>query len=103
MMVCTRAFVWPVFSGDWMFHVICIPHSDVRKSVFGQVRDFRLRLVLQKLLNVETLYVSSLAKILSKERITKALIRLRGRAGWSAPLLFAFTIRFSHAAAYNHQ
>ena len=27
--------------------------------------------------------------ILSKKRITKALIRLRGCAGWSAPLLFA--------------
>ena len=27
--------------------------------------------------------------ILSKKRITKALIRLRGCAGWSAPVLFA--------------
>ena len=27
--------------------------------------------------------------VLSKKRITKALIRLRGCAGWSAPLLFA--------------
>ena len=27
--------------------------------------------------------------VLSKKRITKALIRLRGRAGWSAPVLFA--------------
>ena len=27
--------------------------------------------------------------LLSKKRITKALIRLRGCAGWSAPLLFA--------------
>ena len=27
--------------------------------------------------------------ILSKKRITKVLIRLRGCAGWSAPLLFA--------------
>ena len=28
--------------------------------------------------------------ILSKQRTTKALIRLRGSAGWSAPLLFAY-------------
>ena len=27
--------------------------------------------------------------VLSKTRITKALIRLRGCAGWSAPVLFA--------------
>ena len=27
--------------------------------------------------------------VLSKKRITKALIRLRGCAGWSAPMLFA--------------
>ena len=26
--------------------------------------------------------------ILSKKRITKALIRMRGQAGWSEPLLF---------------
>ena len=31
----------------------------------------------------------SLNMILSKMRITRALIRLRGCAGWSAPLLFA--------------
>ena len=31
--------------------------------------------------------------ILSKQRTTKALIRLRGCAGWSAPLLFAYDIR----------
>ena len=30
---------------------------------------------------------------LSRQRTTKALIRLRGCAGWSAPLLFAYDIR----------
>ena len=35
--------------------------------------------------------------ILSRQRTTKALVRLRGCAGWSAPLLFAYSInRFSH-------
>ena len=34
------------------------------------------------------------------QRTTKALIRLRGFAGWSAPLLFAYSInRFSHDVA----
>ena len=33
--------------------------------------------------------VASLHMILSKKRVIKALIRLRGCAGWSAPVLFA--------------
>ena len=33
-------------------------------------------------------YLASLDVILSNKRITKALIRLHGCAGWSAPLLF---------------
>ena len=33
--------------------------------------------------------VAGLEMTLSKKRITKALIRLRGCAGWSAPVLFA--------------
>ena len=38
---------------------------------------------------VEILPVASLDVILSKKRKTKALIRLREWAGWSAPVLFA--------------
>ena len=34
-------------------------------------------------------FVASLHMILSKKRITKVLIRMRGCAGWSAPVLFA--------------
>ena len=37
--------------------------------------------------------VGSLPTVLSKKRITKALIRLRGCAGWSGPVLFAFLRR----------
>ena len=40
-------------------------------------------------LKIEILPVASLHMILSKKRITKVLIRLRGCAGWSAPLLLA--------------
>ena len=40
------------------------------------------------------------ANILSKQRTMMALIRLRGWAGWSASLLFAYaTNRFSHDVA----
>ena len=39
--------------------------------------------------------------ILSKQRTTKVQIRLRGCAGWSAPLLFAYgKNRFSHDVAH---
>ena len=38
---------------------------------------------------IEIWLVASLDIILSNKRITKALIRLCGWAGWSAPLLFA--------------
>ena len=49
---------------------------------------------------VEISLVVSLHILLSKKRITKALIRLRGCAGWSAPVLFANPEdRFSHAEA----
>ena len=41
--------------------------------------------------------------VLSKKRIAKALIRLRGCAGWSAPVLFANTRRqvFSRRGPYG--
>ena len=38
--------------------------------------------------------------VLSRQRTTKVLIRLRGCAGWSAPLLFAYGIWFSHDVAH---
>ena len=44
---------------------------------------------------------ASLHMKFSKKRITKALIRLRGCAGWSAPVLFATPEdRFSHDEAH---
>ena len=44
---------------------------------------------LQRVARKLTYHLASLDMILSKERRTKALIRLRGFADWSAPLLFA--------------
>ena len=43
--------------------------------------------------NNEISAIESRDIILSKQRKTKVLIRLRGCAGWSAPLLFAYDIR----------
>ena len=44
----------------------------------------------QKLESLEISTIESTDIILSKQRTTKALIRLRGCAVWSAPLLFAY-------------
>ena len=49
------------------------------------------------------LRVARLNMVLSKKRVTKALIRLRGCAGWSAPVLFANPQRqvFSRRGPYQ--
>ena len=55
----------------------------------------------QKLARVLKFRLYNLDIILSKQRKTKALIRLRGCAGWSALLLFAYDIdTFSHGLAH---
>ena len=47
--------------------------------------------------SLEIVHVASIGIILSRQQTTKALIRLRCCADWSAPLLFAFgKNRFSH-------
>ena len=59
------------------------------------LRCFRQSMLITSLLSyrdlveIRILLVASLDMILCNKRITKALIRLRGAAGWSAPLLFA--------------
>ena len=64
---------------------------DARKPVFGVSNKVRLKPVCsatETCLKNEISLVASLAMILSNKRITKSLIRLRGCAGWTAPLLF---------------
>ena len=63
-----------------------------RKPVFGvpSKRVSNQSPQLQRLAKkIEILPVARLNMVLSKKRITKVLIRLRGCAGWSAPVLFA--------------
>ena len=62
------------------------------KPVFGVSDRARLKPVpsaTETSKKIEKLLVVSLNMVLSKTRITRALIRLCGCAGWSAPLLFA--------------
>ena len=52
-------------------------------------------------LTIEISLVASLDIVLSNKRITKALISLRGCAGWPAPLLFSNAKdRFSRVEAH---
>ena len=74
-----------------------------RKPVFGVCDQVRLKptcTATETSWRLETLDIEIRGIILSKQWITKALIRLRGCAGWSAPLLFAYDKnRFSHGVA----
>ena len=74
------------------------------KPVFRVADKERLKLVssaTETSWKTENLLVSSLDIILSNKRITKALIRLPGCAGWSAPLLFQKTKdRISHVEGH---
>ena len=64
------------------------------KPVFGVSDKARLQLksvssAIETSYKTEISLAASLDMILSKKRMTKALISLHGCAGWSAPLLFA--------------
>ena len=83
-----------IFSGRealyWFFMSWLNGGPDVRKSVFW-VSDHVVPKPATETTsyNCEILLIASFDMILSNKRITKALIRLRGSAGWSSPLLFA--------------
>ena len=76
----------------------------MRKPVFGVSDQVRLKPACSATEASQSLEISAIASrgiILSRQRTTKALIRLHGCAGWSAPLLSAYgIIRFSHDVAY---
>ena len=75
---------------------------DATKPVFGVSDEARLKPVssaTETSQKIELSFVASLDMVLSKKRITKAVIRLRGCAGWSAPVLFASPRRFSRVEA----
>ena len=75
-----------------------------RKPVFGVFDQGRLKKVCAAKEATQRLKISDIETKsikLSRQRKTKALIRLRGCTGWSAPLLFAYGInRFSHDVAH---
>ena len=67
-----------------------------RKPVLGGWRPDKFQtglLSFRNLIEFWIFYLTSIGMILYKQRTTKALIRLRGCAGWSEPLLFAYGIK----------
>ena len=80
---------------------------DTTKAVFGVSDKPKLKPVsssTETSQKIEISLVASLDMILSKKRITKALISLCGCAGWSAPSLFAnpWWQIFSHWCPFNN-
>ena len=70
-------------------------------GVYDQVRLKQACSATDSSKSLEILGTETRGNILSKLRTTKALIRLRGCAGCSAPSLFAYIIsRFSHDVAH---
>ena len=93
------------FKGCLMYFVICIWALSREKLSSGIANMYDCKHVWQKLAVQPQAwnfgYRNLRDIILSRQRTTKALIRLRGCAGWSAPLLFAYGInRFSHDVAH---
>ena len=80
--------------------IILLFESRHEKTVFGICDQVRHKPACSATETSSILEISAIASwgiILSKQRKTKALIRLQGCAGWSAHLLFSYGInRFSH-------
>ena len=79
--------------------------QNVSSGVSNQARHKPAFAATEASYSLEILAIESRDIILSKQWTKKALIRLRGCAGWSAPLLFAYDIRhiFSHYNNSNHK
>ena len=67
--------------------------ENVSSGICDQLRFKPAYSASEAILRLEILDIETRGIILSRQRTTKALIRLRGCAGWSAPLFFAYGIR----------
>ena len=74
-----------------------------RKPIFGVCDEGKLKPAYAATeARLESSDIETRSIILSRQRTTKVLSSLRGCAGWSAPLLFAYWInRFSHDVAHS--
>ena len=90
---------------DWSFLLFHNWASSPEKPVCGVCDQVRLKPACSATKTSKHLEISDIETrgiILSKQQTTKALIGLRGCAGWSAPLLFAYgKNRFSDDVAHT--
>ena len=80
-----------------------MPRENVSSGVPDQARHKRACAAPEASSSLEIMAIESRDITLSKQRTTKALIRLRACASWSAPLMFAYDIRhiFSRTGSYK--
>ena len=74
--------------------------ENVSSGVCDQVRLKLACSATEATMRLEFLVTETRDITLCRQRTTKALIRLRGCAGWSAPLLFAYDIRIRIRIVY---
>ena len=89
---------WPWSGSHCLLHVTLTriwasSWENVSSGVCDQVRLKPACSDTEESYSLESLDLESTHTILSRQRTTKELIRLRGCASWSAPLLFAYGIR----------
>ena len=94
--------LWILESGN-LVHTWASSRENVSSNIFDQVWLKPACPATEASYNLETLDIASIHIILSKQRTTKVLIRLRGCAGWSAPLLFVYGIRHIFAWPGPHE
>ena len=83
---------WFFLNFIFMVHVViwAVTRQDVSSGVSGHARHKPACAATEASMRLEILVTETRSITLSKQRTTKALIRLHGCAGWSAPLLFAY-------------
>ena len=91
-----NTLIIPIFWGcsyNQFYYNWATTRQNMSSGVSDQARHKPACAATEAIWSLEISAIESRAIILSKQRTTKAMIRLRGCAGWSAPLLFAYDIR----------
>ena len=88
--IAASSWQWKLWSDYWYRLNLSL---ITRKIVLGGLRPGKTQTVSEASYSLESLDLVSRDIILSKQRMTKTLIRLRGCAGWSASLLLAYSIK----------
>ena len=98
------ASLWFAYGINRFCYDVALIRHVMTKPAFGIFDRVRLKpacSITEVSQSHEIAHIETKAIVLFRQRTTKALIRLRSCAGWSAPLLFSYGIsRFSHNVAH---